>query len=159
MVVRRATLLPRSFFLCHAPFPPCAAWLFLCQLRRPLSGELNPSVSQCLSLYLPLSLLSLSACLQKLKSYRLLCLTVLGLWPRPSVCLVFLSQFQVFCLSRFCCIFCLRWLIQQLVLNFVQSLKFNYNIRSTRGAEEAEAETEAAAQTPKLKTKTKTKAH
>lgn len=80
-----------------------------------------------------------------------------------SVCLpslsVFLSQFQVFCLSRFCCIFCLRWLIQQLVLNFVQSLKFNYNIRSTRGAEEAEAETEAAAQTPKLKTKTKTKAH
>lgn len=43
----------------------------------------------------------------------------------------------------------MRWLIQQLVLNFVQSLKFNYNIRSTRGeaAEEAEDETEAAADT------------
>lgn len=73
-----------------------------------------------------------------------------------SVCLVrlpclsvALSQFQVFCLSRFCCIFCLRWLIQQLVLNFVQSLKFNYNIRSTRGEAEGEAEdeTEAAADT------------
>lgn len=63
---------------------------------------------------------------------------------------VALSQFQVFCLSRLCCIFCFRWLIQQLVLNFVQSLKFNYNIRSTRGEEaegEAEAETEAAADT------------
>lgn len=52
---------------------------------------------------------------------------------------VALSQFQVFCLSHFCCIFCFRWLIQQLVLNFVQSLKFNYNIRSTRGAAEGEA--------------------
>lgn len=59
---------------------------------------------------------------------------------RLSALSVFLSQIQIFCLSRFCCIFCLRWLIQQLVLNFVQSLKFNYNICSTRGEEEEEAQ-------------------
>lgn len=152
MVVRRATLLPRP------PFPSCAAWLFLCQLRRPLSGELNPSVSQCPSLYLstPLSLSPSICVFAEVKELSII-MPDRARALATSVCLpclsVFLSQFQVFCLSRFCCIFCLRWLIQQLVLNFVQSLKFNYNIRSTR--REAEAETEAAAQTPKLKTKTK----